>query len=129
MSRTFCRMERSDPRLDVIVASVGDQVLHKSAGERKSLYFVKNDQTLARMQRHAVVSAQIEKKLVEVGAQISEEVRNLVRDAGKVNEKVGAVVPFCKLLNQSAFSHSARALYQQSGGSLPSLFPFQKMPH
>ncbi len=81
------------------------------------------------MQRHAVVSAQIEKKLVEVGAQISEEVRNLVRDAGKVNEKVGAVVPFCKLLNQSAFSHSARALYQQSGGSLPSLFPFQKMPH
>ena len=88
MPSTFLRIEMSDPRLQIVVAPVGDELLDELARRGEALHLVEDDEGVAAGQAGARVGLEVHEERVDVRAVHAEQVLYVLGRLGEVDDEV-----------------------------------------
>ena len=115
------------PGLNIVIASVGDQILNRLPRPRESLHFVKYDNALPLGQLHIVGAQEIHEKRVKVLKILIEIALDLGGNLGKVNQEVRFVFIAGEFLGNPALADATRAIEHNGRFAIAHALPFKQL--
>ena len=113
-------------RLDVVVASVGDEMLDCLSRTRELLNLVEDDECVPLYEPGMCDALEVEKESVKVIKVLVENALQLRLRLAEIHEDVACIFVLGELLDDIALPYTTRSVYQERRRSVAFRLPFQK---